>query len=38
MSTPFGRRVRSGFTFIELLIVVIILGFLAAVVQPQCAY
>jgi prepilin-type N-terminal cleavage/methylation domain-containing protein len=31
----FGTRVRHGFTLVEILIVVVILGILAAVVIPQ---
>ena len=29
---------RPGFTAVEILIVIIILGLLAAIVEPQCAY
>jgi len=29
---------RGGFTLVEILIVIIILGILAAIVEPQAAY
>jgi len=35
MSFHISRRVRQGFTLIEILIVVVILGILAAIVIPQ---
>ena len=35
MRTQLSRRVRQGFTLIEILIVVVILGILAAIVIPQ---
>ena len=35
MRTQLTRRVRQGFTLIEILIVVVILGILAAIVIPQ---
>lgn len=35
MSSHISRRVRHGFTLIEILIVVVILGILAAIVIPQ---
>ena len=31
------RRLRGGFTLVEILIVIIILGILAAIVKPQVA-
>jgi len=33
----FGKAL-AGFTAVEVLIVIIILGILAAIVEPQCAY
>ncbi len=35
MRTPSSKRVRCGFTLIEILIVVVILGILAAITIPQ---